>query len=355
MTNKKDNALIIGRFSGLHEGQMYNISNALNNFNRVYIMIGSVNTRRTPVNPFTYEERMEMLYESIPKKDHSRVTIMPLCDRNTMSEWVSEVYLRLSMMNADTSNMAIVGHDKDQSSFYLKSFTMPHVESGNYREINATDLRKSYFENGIISPFLTPAAQKFMRQFKLTPEYKSLVTEFMYYEYEEPEKFKDYPHPEDLNFACSDNVVECAGHILLVKRKSKTGDGCWALPGGFKNGKITFFDNAIKELYEETKIDIPVRTMRLATTGSHLFDEPKRSQGIPRHSMAYHYVVQPTPNGKLPRVSGGDNGNYDPECDTYEAYWFNMGEIREMYLYDDHKEIIEHFTRTNLTPKKFII
>lgn len=354
MKQKKPIAVFIGRLSGLHEGQMQNIMHGLMNYERLIVFIGSVNTRRTEKNPFTYEERRDVLYESVPSQFHNKLSVLPLCDHNTYDEWLTEIYSRLSAFSIDVNDCTLVGHRKDKSTAeYLDIIRMPLDEIENYKEINATEIRKSYFEDGIISPMLTPAAANFFRTFKLTTHYNSLQKEFVYYNHIEPKRFEDYPYKEDLNFVTTDAVVTCAGHVLLVKRDSDSGDDVWALAGGFKKSTLTCFDNAIKELYEETDIDIPERTIRLAATSKDgkVFDSPTRCQGYPRVTHAYHFNVQLDHKGKLPRVRSLNT----KECDTKEARWFTLAEIREMYLYDDHKEIIEYFTRTDLTPKKFLI
>ena len=85
----------------------------------------------------------------------------------------------------------------------------------------------------------------------------SVYNDFKYFDVEK-ERFKVYPYPETLNFNCSDALVVCSGHVLLIKRKFAPGENTWALPGGFKNRNETFQECALREFIEEINIRVAI-------------------------------------------------------------------------------------------------
>ena len=121
----------------------------------------------------------------------------------------------------------------------------------------------------------------------------------------------------------------------MVKRRINPGKDKLALPGGFLNTTEAIFDGCIRELYEETKIDVPKIIMRKAFVRDKVFDHPKRSQ---RGRIITHaHLFKLSPGGPLPRVLGSD--------DAYEALWipFNDIVLNEQNIFSDHIHIIHHF------------
>jgi bifunctional NMN adenylyltransferase/nudix hydrolase len=164
----------------------------------------------------------------------------------------------------------------------------------------------------------------------------TVLDDYKYYQ-KENALFANYPFPETLNFNCSDAVLECQGHILLIRRKWAPGRGAYALPGGFRNRQESFLDCAIRELQEETNVRVPEKVLRGSIVKTELFDDPKRSFGIPRNSLAVYMRINPDPDGKLPRANGAD--------DAAECKWIPLTDaLNRIELYDDHKAIISKVT-----------
>lgn len=340
-------AVYIGRFSLPHDGHFNTIRLALQNFKNLVIFVGSANKRRSEKNPFTFQERKKLLLDGLAPSEQGKVTVLPLCDRRTLAEWIAEVDGRLSQLTDDyrRSNYRVLGHDKDNSSYYLHRFgQMKFVETGDYKGLNASDLRASYFRDGVISPMVPPHVENFLKIFKTTETYNDLAIEWNYYHVKEPEQFEDYPYPKTIGFMCADALVTCGPNVLLIKRDSETGNGCWALPGGFLDKDVTFFEGALRELKQETKIKVPDEILPrcVVDPNGKIYDDPGRSNGIRRVTRAFRFDVLPDDKGFPPKVR--------PASDAKEAWWFNLSEIREMLLYDDHKEIIEDLLGMTLTP-----
>jgi bifunctional NMN adenylyltransferase/nudix hydrolase len=97
-------------------------------------------------------------------------------------------------------------------------------------------------------------------------------------------------------------------------------------------------DAAVRELCEETKIDVPKPVIYGSLKDDHIFEAPGRSLRGRIITRAFlfklpEYVV----DGKvvLPKVKGSD--------DAEKAKWFPLSEVLEMSdkLFEDHHAIIE--------------
>lgn len=309
--------IFIGRFQPVHQGHMHAIGIASTQVDQLYILVGSANQCRSIRNPWTYEERAGMLRKKIHALGINNVHILPLNDyRYNDTQWMSDV--RQTAEFYGIGKFILFGHEKEGND-YLKWF--PDWEYRNIEAqymINASSIRKRMFE--------TNNAEM--------PE--TVRGDYAFYQ-KEKELFKDYPFPETLNFNCSDAILECQGHILLIKRKFSPGRGAWALPGGFRNQRETFLDCAIRELKEETNVRVPEKVLRGSIVKTELFDDPSRSFGIPRNTLAVHMRINPNPDYTLPRANGAD--------DAVECKWVTLTDaLNNIEMYDDHKDIVSKVT-----------
>lgn len=309
--------IFIGRFQPVHQGHVHAIGIAATQVDQLYILVGSANQCRSIRNPWTYEERAAMLLKKIHALGMNNVHILPLNDyRYNNTQWMSDVRQTAEFYGA--GKFILFGHEKDGND-YLKWF--PDWEYRNIEAqymINASSIRKRMFETD-------------------DPEMPETVRgDYAFYQ-KEKQLFKDYPFPETLNFNCSDAILECQGHILLIRRKFSPGRGAWALPGGFRNQRETFLDCAIRELKEETNVRVPEKVLRGSIVKTELFDDPRRSFGIPRNTLAVHMRINPNPDYTLPRANGAD--------DAVECKWVTLTDaLNNIEMYDDHKDIVSKVT-----------
>jgi bifunctional NMN adenylyltransferase/nudix hydrolase len=311
--------VFIGRFQPLHEGHIQAIKNAANQVDLLLVLIGSANQCRSIKNPWTYSERVQMIHSKWDQIN-SPIEILPLNDYQ-YSQWMADV--RASVEYTQTkwgieSPPILFGHMKDGND-YLTWF--PDWKFKNIKAkytVNATAVRQKMFTEH----------DNFM------PE--TVYQDYLFYK-KEQELFKNYPFPDTLNFNCSDAVLECQGHVLLIQRKFAPGAGCWALPGGFRNNKETFLDCAIRELQEETNVRVPEKVLRGSIVKTQLFDSPSRSFGLLRNTFAVYMRISPNPDYSLPRANGAD--------DAATCKWVPLIDALNTYeLYDDHAAIISTMT-----------
>jgi bifunctional NMN adenylyltransferase/nudix hydrolase len=309
--------IFIGRFQPIHHGHIHALGVAASQVQKLYILVGSANTCRSIKNPWSFEERKQMLTLKLHTERITNYEIIPLNDyRYSDTQWMSDV--RATIEHYNMGSPILFGHMKEGND-YLKWFPELKFKSIEAQyTINATMIREEMFENN--DP--------------LMPE--TVRGDYAFYQ-KEKQLFKDYPFPETLNFNCSDAILECQGHVLLIQRKFSPGRGAWALPGGFRNQRETFLDCAIRELIEETNVRVPEKVLRGSIVKTELFDNPSRSFGIPRNTMAVYMRVSPNPDYSLPRANGAD--------DAALCKWVPLTDaLNNIEMYDDHKDIISKVT-----------
>ena len=127
-----------------------------------------------------------------------------------------------------------------------------------------------------------------------------------------------YPHPAvtaDCIVFTSDNKV------LLIQRKNEPCKGLWAFPGGFMNIDETAETAAVRELKEETGIEL-TETEIFQVGAYTTVDRDPRERVI---TIAYFAEVE-----KSVKVHGAD----DASC----ARWFSLDALPELAF--DHAEIL---------------
>lgn len=340
MSNTRTNqrakhAIVIGRFQPLHIGHEYLIEQAHSLAEHVTILIGSAGEPRTPKNPWTYDERRLMIQARFPHSDSK-----PLYDSANDLDWYEQVQEVIETLSRD-GEVIIVGHLKDESSFYLKAFpTIKFIEVGFHSVMNsavmdATRVRDLIFERQMpfVSGVLSASTMTIIGQLLNTPEFENLLKD---YEYIKAYKKAWAAAPYAPTFVTADAVVVQSGHVLLVRRAGHPGHGLWALPGGFINQTERIVDAAVRELMEETSIKVQEKILRRCIVANQVFDAPGRS--LRGRTITHAFLFKLDDDKALPHVRAAD--------DAAEAWWFSINEIKNMRdcLFEDHWEIIQRMT-----------
>lgn len=335
--HQKTLGILVGRFQPLHDGHKEIIKKAKQECDYLVILVGSANVARTVKNPWTYQERHQVISKFLNREGMTieEVQILPLNDyKYSDTQWIQDVQ-QIADMFQGFKQKILFGFEKEGNDYlqWFPQFEFKNLESTT--SINATKIRTALMNANSLEFGVK------------VPYYGLYIPDDVQADYEyfgaEAMRFKDYPYPETLSFNCADALVECNGHVLLIKRKFAPGRNTWALPGGFKNTKETFQQAAIRELYEETNIRVPEKVMLGSVIGSKLFDSPTRGNGIPRCTLVVHFKIAPDADGKLPRANGAD--------DAAECKWVPISDAINTYrLFDDHCDIIQDMTRTKSIP-----
>lgn len=367
-----DVAVCIGRFQGLHLGQLAIIRRALALAPQVVVVIGSAFQARTPKNPFTWQERAEMIRLALAEtvgNDASattalleRVQFRPVRDYFDTRRWVGAVHEAVDGAIAALqppeaggqplpSRIVLVGHRKDATSEYLDDFpgwTLDAMASqGN---LHSSNLRDAYFATGgpttelpgntllltaALGALVSQAPQStlaFLRTWAELPYYRELAAEWAMLR-EEKAQWASAPYPPV--FVTVDSLVQCNDHVLLVVRGRAPGKGLYALPGGFLEQRETVYQSALRELREETGLHLLPGDMAHALQGVKVFDHPDRSPRGRIVTHAHHFNLGH--RHELPEVAGAD--------DAAAARWVPISELAGMEdrFHDDHFHILDSF------------
>ena len=357
---KYDFIVAIGRFSCPHLGHIRNFKHALEVSNQLIILIGSANAPRTIKNPFTTNERIEMISACFSEDELKRVKFNCVEDRLYQnSEWfVNAQNAILSVVrdyfprDVNDAKIAIIGHDKDETTWYLQGFPWDVIDLGPYvKNLNtdnpvcATKIRELMFTNHLnyTESQLHPTTFKWLIDFSKTKAFKELQKEYL-----DDAEYIGHAHKQMIagvyptNFLTCDNVVIQSGHILLIQRKNSPGKNLWAIPGGFVNGSESCLDAAIRELKEETKIKVPKKILLRNLVSEKFFDHPNRSmrgrvkgKNCRTATMAFCFKLHD--DEELARIAGSD--------DALKAKWVPIGELPNMRdkMFEDHHDIITYF------------
>jgi bifunctional NMN adenylyltransferase/nudix hydrolase len=337
MSKKYDTLVLIGRFQPLHSAHLEIIKRATALTDQLVIIVGSANQPRTYKNPFTFDERARMIKDAT-RGLNMQVYVEPNTDTIYNDQaWAVRVQGIVSKYRVlGGAGVGIIGHKKDDSSFYLDMFPQWGYENVELIEfLSAVDIRDLYFKNSVnykfIKGVLPETTYDFLLDFAHTDEYRQIIREREFIA-EHNKQYAGLRYPPI--FSTADAVVICSGHVLMIKRRAEPGKGLWALPGGYVNARTdkSVEDAAIRELREETMIKVPAPVLRGSIVRSKVFDAIDRS---PRGRIITHAFHIQLPDGELPKVKGSD--------DAEKARWVPIAEVRSEECFEDHFEIISHF------------
>jgi bifunctional NMN adenylyltransferase/nudix hydrolase len=339
--DKPDLAVLIGRFQPFHHGHAALLQQALDAAPRVVVVIGSAFQARTPKNPFTWQERAEMIRRSLSTADKERTRFLPIRDYYDEEKWLQAVRRDVATLADNCASICQIGHFKDATSDYLAQFKEWQLISVDRSSpVDATGIRDAYLGSApdaleatlnTLSESVPPTTLEFLRTWAKTTFYPSLCQEWrMLKKYREVWSAAPYPPV----FLTVDAVVRCANKVLLIKRGQPPGVGLRAVPGGFIEQRETAYQSAIRELREETQLDLPPATLKAALKGSAVFDHPDRSQRGRTITHAFYFDLGEVP---LPKVQADD--------DAQSADWVDIAEIPKMedQFHDDHFHMLDHF------------
>ncbi len=336
-------AVFIGRFQPFHRGHLFVFHEALKHAEQLIVLVGSSGGARTLRNPFYFAERQAMITAALPADMAARIIIKPLQDFTyNDAAWVQSVTQLVNecINNKDSGSnqsVALVGHDKDETTFYLKLFPdWAYIEVGNLQGIHSTALRQAYFSAGqpgqFNSDIILPSTVSWLRQFATQPGYSALVEE-----YRAVKKFtslwQNTPYP--VIFTTVDALVRWRDEILLIQRKHYPGKNLWALPGGFLHAEETLLDSCLRELDEETHLAVDKACLVDRLVSHRVFDSPKRSARGRVISACYYFDLSVLSD--KPLVSADD--------DAQAAAWTAIAQLDRAQFFEDHFFIIQTLLR----------
>ena len=357
MSNLNSWSVIIGRFQPFHKGHGYLVKQALSKTDNLIIIIGSSFSSRTLRNSFSFYERKQMILEALNDSDFNeikniknKVHFFPvrdyLYDKGDVL-WQEDILKGVdNILKNQAQNILLTGYEKDQTSYYLNYFIERHnwkyLGCNYYKKINGTEIRLSYLSenktwNDIYQNQCYQSSVKWLNKFRetqdfidLTSEYKSMI--------DYKKLWSGSPFPPI--FVTCDALVLYRNKILLITRKDFPGKGLLALPGGFLESSEKIIDGIIRELYEETCLEINKKSLLNSLLYTHAFDDPKRSS---RGRIITHVgLFKLNENITQPKVIGSD--------DAASASWVDINYFQDNpeKIFSDHYQIVNFFLQNQI-------
>lgn len=133
---------------------------------------------------------------------------------------------------------------------------------------------------------------------------------------------KDYKNP----IPTVDAIIQRGSDILLIKRKKDPFKNMLALPGGFVNENETVEEAIIREIREETTLEIRL----LEILG--VYSDPKRDPR--KHIMTIVFIGE---------IKGDKSIEAKAADDASEIIWLSLELIEKNTFAFDHKKIINDY------------
>lgn len=340
--NKKLNAaVVIARAQLTHFGHGSLFSHGLKIADKLIIVLGSAFRARDIRNPFTWQERKQMILFSLPVQDRERVEFLPVRDYFNDERWVAAVREGVAALTERTSTIALVGHLKPDTN-YLHQFpgwSMVNVDPEF--NVDATSLRKVYFTSNLdvglslMGNHVSPTVLEYLKAFSCLPEYEDLRNQWAIIDAYK----KKYSAPYYLT---GDAIVEINDHVLMIQRGGEVGYGLWAFPGGFLNEGEQFYAGAKRELKEETSYNPLSMTLDAHLRDSQVFDHALRSVRGRIVTQAFQFRMGSM--REFPEVKAKD--------DAKDVKFIHKNDLAAMegVMFEDHAVIADRFYNI-FTPK----
>ncbi len=337
-----DVAVYIGRFQVFHHAQLALLRRALQAAPQCVVVMGSALQARSPRNPFTWEERAQMIRLALPEADRARLKFLPVRDYYDQARWVTAVREGVGQLFPGQHSVVLVGHLKDATSTYLRDFPGWALDdAGSQGDIHASSLRDAYFgaaQDGSLDAALSALVSQapgstlqFLRAWSHLPAYSQLAHEWESLRREKA-LWAGSPYPPV--FVTVDAVIQCGQQVLLIERGRSPGKGLYAVPGGFIEPRETAWQSALRELDEETGLRLLDTDIQAAFKAVQVFDHPDRSQ---RGRVITHAHWFDLGSRRPPEVRAGD--------DAAAVRWVPIAELAAMedQFHDDHFHMLDFF------------
>ena len=181
MKHTFDYLVFIGRFQPFHLAHMRTIQIALELSDHVILALGSAQMERNIKNPFTAQEREQMILSNFSAEDAARIHFVHVVDVYNDKKWVNLVKTLVANVVQPEHKVGLIGHFKDESSYYLELFPeweMVEIDSLE-GAMSATPMREAYYRGEIQTEFFPVGTIRFLDEFKNTEVYAELQRKYL--------------------------------------------------------------------------------------------------------------------------------------------------------------------------------
>lgn len=337
-------AFVIGRFQPYHRGHHALISRAFEVANTVIVLIGDTGCRPDFRNPWTFQERKAWIQniwfnEKPAGKEIACIAIedIPYDDE----AWARNVNGVMYGCIDQGDEAFLVGHKKDESSFYLDLFPeLQYKEIPQELTLGATAIRNWFFVEEAWDKTvntLPPVVGRSLLTMGIE-RYKELRAEGLAIRAHDKEWESAGATKYGVQHVAVDLLLYTDTHIALIERGGEVGNGALALAGGFVNNGERLIEATLREAYEELGIIIPRSRFPAHGIGVMIpFDHPRRSM----RGRIFTNVLPVKLDNKV-ELKAGD--------DARHADWYPIAQLPSLKprFFSDHWHIINTIFKEGL-------
>ncbi|MSQ66577.1 MAG: NUDIX domain-containing protein [Gammaproteobacteria bacterium] len=326
-------AVCIGRFAPVQHHHCQTIEAQLAGHALVIVLCTGSTSARDVANPWTLTQRLDGLRAALPDP---RVVIVALADCwYDDPRWAALVALTVGAacqragLAPEDAQITVVGTERAGPDYYAMLF--PRWQAGATGSsawvpalAEALLLATGAARGALLDTHCPPTAHGFISAGLEGEIGRELAAEAAFaVDYRRAWASAPYPPV----FVTVDVLVRHQDRVLLVQRGRRPGLGLLALPGGFVGPGESLAAAAVRELCEETGLQIPAP----AAGAGRVFDHPRRSRRgrIITHLFEFDLSVLPV----APVAVGGD--------DAALALWLPRARVRAEDFFEDHYAILQ--------------
>ena len=163
------NGLLIGRFQPFHLGHLDALKFALSKVEKLWIGIGSSNKPNQKQNPFSADERKQMILSSIDESISNRIQIFYIPDLENHEKWIENIDTIVPKFDVIFSNDELTQH------LYSKRGTkVVSVPFTNRDELSGTNIRDKINSNQQWENLVPEGTKKILQELGANDRLKSL-------------------------------------------------------------------------------------------------------------------------------------------------------------------------------------
>ena len=300
MMFKKAHGAVVGHFAPLSHKDYSLLVDVFSQCEQVFVIITSADLAPSTQTPWSAMEREAMI----------RAALGPLATR-TVFRHVRDYRYRPDLAAEFMAETAPVQRLSDEAAPIRAAFLREGPEG--------------------VRDLVPETVLAWLRDYATTSAYARLRDEQLYID-DYRKSWSVAPYPPI--FVTVDAVIEHGDHILLVKRGGQPGRGQWALPGGFVDDDETLLESALREVREETGLNLAPEANYENLVGSNFFYDKKSSERGRSITNVYHFHFS---EGDVPKVEAAD--------DAEQARWMPVDDLENLrdQFFEDHADILDYF------------
>ena len=150
-------ALFIGRFQPFHLGHLWAVKNILEECDEVIIAIGSAQEEGTKENPYSADERKDMIDAVMEEEKIINYRVVAVDDINDNARWADHVLRWVGHVD-----VVYTGNPLTKKLFSEQGYDVQQLEM--HQNINATEIRELFEEGENIATFVPKKVLELMRK-----------------------------------------------------------------------------------------------------------------------------------------------------------------------------------------------